>query len=51
MVAVTTGTAAEPGAVVVSDETTGGVAEIGGGRGLVWAALSGCRNDADGSAT
>lgn len=46
VVAATTGTAAVPGAVVVSTGATGG----GGGRGVVWVALSGCRN-VGGSAT
>lgn len=48
--AATTDTAAAPGAVVVNAGATGGEAEMGCGRGVVWAALSACRN-VGGSAT
>lgn len=51
MVAATTGTAGVPVAAVVSAGATGGLPAIGGGRGLLCVALSGCMNDADGSAT
>lgn len=48
--AVTTDTAAVPGAVVVSAGATGGGAEMVGGRGVVWVEVSGGRN-VGGSAT
>lgn len=51
VVAATTETVPVPGAVVVSAGTTGGGgAEMGGGREVVWVALSVCRN-VGGSAT
>ncbi len=50
MAAATTDTAAAPGGVVVSAGATGGGAEMGCGIGVVWVALSGCRN-VGGSAT
>lgn len=49
-VAATTDTVAGPCAVVVSAGATGGGAGMGGGRAVVWVALSNCRN-VDGRAT